>query len=381
MTELAGSWRAARPQPAGIHLDSAACSRQSFAVIDAVAQHARHEAELGGYVAAAAAEPVLAAGRTAIAALTGRAGEDVVFTTGSTHALDLLLGSWPGRRTLACAPGEYGPNLAVMAANGFEVHALPVDTLGRVIVEQAREMLTADPPALVHLTGVGSHRGVAQPLHELVHGCRGLGIPVVLDAAQAFGQIDCAVGADAVYSSSRKWMAGPRGVGFLAVAPELAGRLIRRLPPPDWDVAVGVLESFEHHEANVAARLGFSLAVGEYVAAGPAAVRARLAELGTAARIAVDGVAGWRVVEPVDEPTAITTLVPPDHVDPVAVREWLTGERGIVTTVALPARAPFELSGPVLRISPHVDATEADLEMFVAALADGTAAALSDRQV
>ena len=32
---------------AGLHLDSAACSRQSFAVIDATAQHARYEAEVG----------------------------------------------------------------------------------------------------------------------------------------------------------------------------------------------------------------------------------------------------------------------------------------------------------------------------------------------
>lgn len=52
----------ARPKVAGLHLDSAACSRQSFAVIDSAAQHARHEAEVGGYVAAEAAAPVLHAG-------------------------------------------------------------------------------------------------------------------------------------------------------------------------------------------------------------------------------------------------------------------------------------------------------------------------------
>ena len=70
---LADRWRAARPPVAGLHLDSAACSRQSFAVIDAAAQHARHEAEVGGYVAAEAAAPVLDAGRAAFAALTRHA--------------------------------------------------------------------------------------------------------------------------------------------------------------------------------------------------------------------------------------------------------------------------------------------------------------------
>ena len=103
---LAEQWRGARPTVAGVHLDSAACSRQSFAVIDAAAQHARHEAEVGGYVAAAAAAQVLDAGRAAIAALTGLESGDVAYTTGANAALDLLLSSWSGERTLACLPGE-----------------------------------------------------------------------------------------------------------------------------------------------------------------------------------------------------------------------------------------------------------------------------------
>jgi len=89
-------WRAARPAAAGLHLDSAACSRQSFAAMEAAARHARHEAEVGGYVAAEAAAPVLEAGREAFAVLTGMSGADVIFTSGSHHALDMLLGSWGG---------------------------------------------------------------------------------------------------------------------------------------------------------------------------------------------------------------------------------------------------------------------------------------------
>lgn len=139
---LADRWRAARPPVAGLHLDSAACSRQSFAALDAAAQHARHEAEVGGYVAAEAAAAVLDAGRAAVAALSGLPDAEVVFTTGSLHALDLLLGSWPGEnRTLACLPGEYGPNLAVMAAHGFDVRPLPTLQDGRVALDDAAFML------------------------------------------------------------------------------------------------------------------------------------------------------------------------------------------------------------------------------------------------
>jgi pyridoxal 5-phosphate dependent beta-lyase len=372
---LAEAWRAARPPAAGLHLDSAACSRQSFAVIDAAARHARHEAEVGGYPAAEAAQPVLDAGRTAVAALAGMPEAEVVFTTGSLHALDLLLSSWPlGGQTLACLPGEYGPNLALMAAHGFARRTLPTDDEGRVTVDEAAISLAADPPDLVHLTAVASHRGVVQPLPQIARLCSELGLPLVVDAAQALGQVDCAVGVDAAYASSRKWMAGPRGVGVLAVRPTLMQRLRPRLPPPEWATSLSVAQRLELGEANVAARVGFSVAIGEHVASGPASVRARLAEVGRASRSVLADVRGWRVVESVDEPSAITTLAPVDCADTVKIRAWLIAERRILTTSAGIERAPGELTAPVLRISPHVDTTNDDLATFAAALTDATAA-------
>ncbi|WIM86452.1 ergothioneine biosynthesis PLP-dependent enzyme EgtE [Candidatus Mycobacterium wuenschmannii] len=372
---LAEAWRAARPPVAGLHLDSAACSRQSLAALEAAARHARHEAEVGGYVAAEAAAPVLDAGRSAVAALTGIADAQVVFTTGSQHALDLLLSSWPaGGRTLACLPGEYGPNLALIAVHGFDRRTLPVDADGRVALHEAAIGLAADPPDLVHLTVVASHRGIVQPLAEIAQLCGDLGIPLIVDAAQALGHVDCAVGADAVYASSRKWTAGPRGVGALAVRPTLMQRLHPRLPPNEWVGPLSNAERLELGEANIAARVGFSVALGEHLAAGPAAVCARLAEVGRVSRSALAGVPGWRVVEPLDEPSAITTLAPVDGADPTKVRAWLIAERRIVTTAVVIERAPYELQAPVLRISPHVDASADDLNTLVAALADATAA-------
>jgi hercynylcysteine S-oxide lyase len=372
---LAETWRAARPPAAGLHLDSAACSRQSFAVLDAAARHARHEAEVGGYVAAEAAKPVLDAGRAAVAALAGMPDAEVVFTTGSLHALDLLLSSWPSdSRELACLPGEYGPNLAVMAAHGFARRPLPTDGEGRVAVEQAAAGLATDPPDLVHLTALASHRGVVQPLRQMSQLCAELGLPLIVDAAQALGQIDCAAGADLIYASSRKWIAGPRGVGVLAVRPTLIQRLRPRLPPPEWVSSLSVAQRLELGEANIAARVGFSVALGEHVALGPAAVRARLAEVGHLSRTVLADVRGWRVVESVDEHSAITTLAPTDGANPAKVRGWLIAERRILTTAAGVERAPLEMTGPVLRISPHVDTTLDDLTTFAEALADATAA-------
>ncbi|MGV0835710.1 ergothioneine biosynthesis PLP-dependent enzyme EgtE [Mycolicibacterium thermoresistibile] len=376
MSDLPERWRAARVAVAGLHLDSASCSRASNATLDAVARHARHEAEVGGYVAAEAAAPVLQAGKAAVAALVGMTAADVVFTTGSNHALDLLLSSWPPPRRLACLPGEFGPNLAIMAANGFDVCALPVDDAGRLQLEPAERLVRDQRPALVHLTALASHRGIAQPMAEFAAVCRAHHVTLVVDAAQALGHLDCEVPVDAIYSSSRKWLAGPRGVGVLAVRPDLAARLRPRLPPPHWPAAeaTAVLDRLAHGEANIAARVGFSVAVGEHLAAGPTAVRARLTEVGRQTRTALAHLPGWRVVEPIDEPTAITTLEPTDGAEPSKVRALLIAERGIVTTAAEPTRAPFELRRPVLRLSPHVDTTGPELEMFAAALVAATRA-------
>lgn len=370
---VAHLWRAARPKPLGLHFDNAACSRQSFAVIDAAAQHARLEAQVGGYVAAEAAEPVLEAGRAAVAALTGMSAGDVVFTTGSANALNLLLSSWDGEKTVACLPGEYGPNLVIMEANGFTVRELPVDEQGRLDVEVAVAVMQDDPPALAHLTALGSHRGVAQPLSEFVTACHALGVPVAVDAAQALGHLDCAVSPDVIYASSRKWLAGPRGVGVLAISSSVSHRLRPRIPLPEWGTPLPVLKRLDLGEANIAARVAFSMALEEHLVTGPELVRARLAEVGRHTRTALSGLPGWRVVENVDEPTAITTLEPTRGADPNSVRTRLIAEYRVVTTVAGIERAPFEMKIPVLRVSPHVDVTGEELESFAGALTAASA--------
>ncbi len=364
LPELGAAWRAARPRPAGVHLDSAACSRQSVKVLDAVAHHARHEAEVGGYQAEASAEPLLQQGRSVLAGLVGMAAADVAFTESASSSVRVLFAAWrlPIGSRVGVLPGEFYGNLAAIRYAGLVPEVLPADGLGRVDVEALARLLRSDPPAAVHLTVLASHRALVQPLVEVSRLCRATGVPLVLDVAQALGQVDCDVRADAVYGTSRKWLAGPRGVGFLVLRPAFRAGLT----PVQGDPADST--SFETHDAHVAGRVGLTLAIGEHLAAGPVAVRTRLAGIGRAVRERVDGVSGWRVVEPVDEPTAATTLVPPHGVDVADTATRLRTEHGIVTTVCLPARAPGELTGPVLRVSPHLDVTEADLETLVSAL-------------
>ncbi|MGY1633440.1 ergothioneine biosynthesis PLP-dependent enzyme EgtE [Geodermatophilus sp. SYSU D01186] len=365
--DLGAAWRSARPRPAGRHLDSAACSRQSHRVLEAVAHHARHEAELGGYVAEATAEDLLQQGRSVIGGLVGMAAADVAFVESAQAALLTLLSGWrlPVGTRVACLPGEYAPNAAQLRAAGLTPEPLPVDDLGRADLDGVARLLATAPPRFVHLTHIGSHRGIVQPAREIAALCREAGVPLVLDAAQSLGHVDTDVGADVVYSTSRKWLAGPRGVGVLCVRPAVTAQLTPVLVEP---ADVPPLRAFESGEAHVAGRVGLVLAVGEHLAAGPERVRARLSALGRTSREVLEGVAGWRVVEPLEEPTATTTLRPPDGVDVVTTRARLLTEHGIVTTAIGPERAPGEMTGPVLRISPHLDATADDLEALAAAL-------------
>ena len=312
--DLGAAWRSGRPRPAGRHLDSAACSRQSSRALEAAAHHARHEAELGGYVAEAASDGLLQQGRSVLGGLVGMAAADVAFVESAQAALAALLTGWrlPAGSRVACLPGEYAPNVAQLRAYGLRPEPLPVDGIGRADVEAVERLLRDDPPRFVHLTHVGSHRGVVQPAREIAELCRAAAVPLVLDAAQSLGHVDTDLGADVVYSTSRKWLAGPRGVGMLFVRPRLAAELTPVLPEPE---GVPPMRAFESGEAHVAGRVGLVIAVGEHVAAGPDRVRDRLAALGRATRSLLDGVGGWQVVEPADEPTATTTLRPPDGVD------------------------------------------------------------------
>jgi hercynylcysteine S-oxide lyase len=365
--DLGASWRKARPRPAGHHLDSAASSRQSHRALEAAAHHARHEAELGGYVAEAAADDLLQQGRSVIGGLVGMAAADVAFVESAQAAMVALLDGWrlPSGSRVACLPGEYAPNIAQLRARGLRPEPLPVDGLGRADVEGVARLLTAHPPSFVHLTQIPSHRGLLQPAAEIAALCRAAGVPLVVDAAQSLGHADVDLGADAVYGTSRKWLAGPRGVGVLCVRPSLAMRLTPVLPEPE---GVPPMRAFESGEAHVAGRVGLVVAVGEHIAAGPGRVRERLASIGRTTRELLDGVGGWRVIEPLDEPTATTTLRPPEGVDVVAIRSHLLTEHGVVVSAIGPERAPGEMTGPVLRVSPHLDVAVEDLEALAAAL-------------
>jgi hercynylcysteine S-oxide lyase len=368
-----GWWRDRRPPAARLHLDSAAAGRSSRAILAATAAHAEREAETGGYVAAAEAEPVLAAGRAALGDLLGVPAAGVTFTRSGEGSLGALLDIWPlpEDATIAVAPSEWGPNLDAFAARNLRVTQLPAPGDGAIDLTALEQMLAAAPPALVHLVQVTSHRGLVQPVAAAAELCRAAGVPLWVDAAQALGHVDTACGADAIYATSRKWLAGPRGVGLLGVTEPWWDRLTVSAPqlyrsgqPAD----ASPLRLLAITEANVAAWVGLCAAVAEYLETGPPLIWARLAEVGRQTREALGDLPGWVVADPVDAPSAIVALRAANGQDITAARARLLAEHGIVTTACTVLRAPLDMTEPLLRISPHVDVTPADLTRLRRAL-------------
>ena len=372
MTELDTAWQEwsqRRPDAQVTHLDTAAAGRTSLAVREAVADFARREAEVGAYVAEAEAADLLAVGRADLAALLGVRTDGLAFVESASAALWALLGAWPLRdgATVAITGTEWGPNLALFARRGLRTIRLATDADGVLDLAALAATLDASPPDVVNLTYVAAHRAAVQPVAEAAVLCRAAGVPLWVDAAQAIGHVDTAVNADALYATSRKWLAGPRGVGVLAIAERRWAELVVERPVLS---AAGLprVQWLESGEANLAGRVGLCVAVREFLAAGPTEVIARLAEVGTTTREVLADVPGWRLVDRPDALGAITALAPTRGQDVAAERARLLADHAILVSASQVARAPNDLSEPLLRVSPHVDCTADMLSRLAAAL-------------
>jgi pyridoxal 5-phosphate dependent beta-lyase len=343
-----------------VHLDAAACGRASRAVLQAQIDHLLAEAALGGYVAEEQVEPVLAQGRSDLAALVGLHASDVAFSDGAATSFAVLLAAWPLPRgaRVGTVPSEYGGNARVLRRlaqeRGWSLVCLPVDAAGRI---------TEVPPGLdlVTFPQVASQRGVAQPVAQVL----AAGAPLLLDVAQSLGQTVVPGGCAAYVGTSRKWLCGPRGVGFAVVDASWQHRLAE--PPTSVASMWTGVRRWESPESHVAGRLGLAVAAREWLPALLPVVHQRAGE----ARRRLAGVGGWQVVEPLAEPTGITTLLPPAGADPVATRTGLLADGFLVS--AVPTSRAEDVSVPVLRVSTPAWVTDDQLDGLAGALARRTA--------
>lgn len=356
VSELGEQWYAARLKPALAHLDSATAGRSSYAVIGAMTAHLWRETERGSYVAADDRSEEIVRDTRNLGTLIGHTPDEIVFRESARAALRALLTNWrlPVTSTVWVAKNEFGPNLEEFERRGYVVRTMPdADYHGHVDTDALENMLQFEQPDFIHICHIGSMSGVVQPVTKIVELAHNAGVPVVVDMAQSVGHVPTVTGADVVYGTSRKWLTGPRGVGFVAVRRD-------SLRPVEIDGS----------DAFIAGRLGLGVAIRELLDIGQQRVFRELAKIGKATRERLHGIASWEVLEPIDEPSAIVTLAPPpgwQFEDVAAARDKLL-DLGILVTAADVWRAPLSTETPVLRLSPHLDVQREDLDRLADAV-------------
>lgn len=372
-----------------IHLNNAGAALMPQPVLQAVTTFLEREAAIGGYEAADEAEPQLRETYDLIGRLVGAAARNIAIVENATVAFNQAISAFdfrPGDRIVTTRI-DYPSNqiLYLSLARRAGVEVVRADDLpeGGVDPESVRRLAGHPRARLVALSWVPTNSGLVQDARAVGAVCAELGVPYVIDACQAVGQLPVdvtALGCDFLGATGRKFLRGPRGIGFLYVSDRMLERgafpLFLDMRGADWtDPDVFLLADgarrFENWEFAYALVAGLREATRYTLDVGPAgAERARRLAAGLRERLAA--VPGVRVLDRGRERCAIVTV-------DVAGRnaadvELELRKRGINTSSADRQSGVLDMdekrARTALRFSPHYYNTEDELDAAVAALAE-----------
>jgi selenocysteine lyase/cysteine desulfurase len=381
-------WRADTPGcQERIHLNNAGAALPPRSVVEVMHRHLDREAEIGGYEAAdEAAAQVQEAYETTGKVVNAR-GRNTAIVENATVAISQALSAFdftPGD-VLVTTRCDYPSNqlmyLSLAQRAGLVVKRAADLPEGGVDPESVRKLARNPRCRLVVLTWVPTNSGLVQDAAAVGAVCEDAGVPYVIDACQAVGQIPVdvhAVRCDYLAGTARKFLRGPRGIGFLYVSDRaLAGGafpLHVDMRGADW---VGADEfqlargprRFENWEYAYALVLGMGEAARYALAVGDAAFT-RSHDLAADLRAKLGALRQVRVFDRGADQCAIVTIAVDGH-DPEELKHRLRA-RGINTSVSdrVSGVIDFESKGitGALRLSPHYYNTAAELGAAVAVL-------------
>jgi selenocysteine lyase/cysteine desulfurase len=369
-----------------LHFNNAGASLMPQPVIEAVIDHLKLEARLGGYEAAEQAAQAIERFYEVTARLLGCGPAEVAFIENATRAWDMAFYSIPfklGDRILT-ARAEYASNyiafLQMAQRSGAVVEAIPNDAYGQVSVEALQDMLD-ERVKLIAITHIPTNGGLVNPAAEIGRVARQAGILYLLDACQSVGQMPLnveALGCDLLSATGRKFLRGPRGTGFLYVRQGLA----EKLEPPFLDLHAARwvardryeirpdARRFETWERNYAAKIGLGVAIDYALGWGLDLIWARVSKLAGLLRDRLETLPGVTVRDLGALRCGIVSFTVEGR-EPEAVRRALQARKiNVSTSTPFSTRLDMEtrhLSG-LVRASVHYYNSEAEVEQFCEAL-------------
>ena len=210
----------------GIYLDNNATTRVDETVVDAMLPYFTEQFgnpssthQFGGKVARAIKDA-----RRQLQALLGAAHDsEIFFTSGGTEADNTAilsaLRAQPDRREIITTSVEHPAILALcqsLQKDGYIVHYLQVDTLGRLDLAAYRSLLS-DKVAIASVMWANNESGTLFPVEQMAQMAHEAGVMFHTDAVQALGKIPIDLKNTAIdmLSLSGHKLHGPKGIGAL----------------------------------------------------------------------------------------------------------------------------------------------------------------------
>ena len=240
MTSPIPDWRAVRAQfpilsqvqangEPLLYFDSAASSQKPQAVIDALSRYYEHDnanVHRGLYELSARATDMYEGARRTVARFIGAEEEEIVFTRGTTEAINLVARAWCEKNLRAgdvilLTELEHHSNLVPwqLAAerHGAVLRFVPVLGEDGAVDEAAVPALLTEEVKLFAFPHISNSLGTITPAAEWCALARSSGIATLVDGAQSVGHIPVSVkslGCDFLAFSGHK-ICGPTGIGAL----------------------------------------------------------------------------------------------------------------------------------------------------------------------
>ena len=370
-----------------VHLNNAGAALVPQPVIDATIGHLQLEAKIGGYEAADEAAEQIQTTYDASAKLIGAQPDEIAVVENATRAFDMVFYAipfQPGDRILTSV-SEYSSNvisyLQVAKKTGAVVEVVQNDEHGQLDVAALRNMMD-QRVKLIAISHIPTNGGLVQPVEEIGKVAREADVLYLLDACQSVGQLPLdvnAIGCDMLSATSRKFLRGPRGVGFLYVRRGLS----EQLEPPFLDnhaatwVDANTYEirpdarRFENWESNVAGKIGMGVAVEYALDVGIQPGWERIQLLADGLRERISAIEGVQVRDLGKQKCGIVSFTL-DRIDSGSIMERMALHQvNVRTSSVFSTRYDMAARGVDLfvRASVHYYNTEAELDRMADVLA------------